>query len=388
MRDYRSLEHAPLLGVVYLRLKDVFKQRSQVTQWYPILGGLGWGRLRVSLLFKPIDIPLPRGVSAYDVVTLQVTHLSSTNMLIGGHQPSIVIETEYDRLRVPPPDDVAAVSTPTSKSSKQKSSQCHSLSRPASPASASSTPSDVALEWKITRPIRLAVMFRHSCSVVLSLATARRLKTSKVHALATVRLDDCSDSEEVARTVPVFDTTNIRDAMHAAQAYAAGQHKDEEGQAKLLGFINIHLIIHPGFSRIHRKFTNKDGKIRGAYETWEATRALTSSAPAEVDTDDDERSYSSEEDEDDDDDSSTPASLARAQMHDDDTRAILQDRNSHGKALRKANRGLFSVKIARTANFAYDKAKERILATGSKTDIQRRPHGADIDVEREGERRL
>jgi hypothetical protein len=84
VRDYRALEHAPLLGVIFLRLRDVFKERSQVSQWYPMLGGQRWGRLRISLLFKPIEISLPRGVSAYDVATIQVTGISSTSMIFEG----------------------------------------------------------------------------------------------------------------------------------------------------------------------------------------------------------------------------------------------------------------------------------------------------------------
>ncbi|KAH0065342.1 hypothetical protein KCU60_g21955, partial [Aureobasidium melanogenum] len=54
VRDSRNREHDPILGVVPLKLSDVMETSSQVTRWYPLDGGIGFGRIRISLLFRSI----------------------------------------------------------------------------------------------------------------------------------------------------------------------------------------------------------------------------------------------------------------------------------------------------------------------------------------------
>ncbi|ORY73645.1 hypothetical protein BCR35DRAFT_307105 [Leucosporidium creatinivorum] len=70
--DYRDRDHDVLIGFVSLSLADVLAQRSQVTKWAPIVGGAGHGRLRFSVLFKPLDLVLPRPLLEWNVGTLEV----------------------------------------------------------------------------------------------------------------------------------------------------------------------------------------------------------------------------------------------------------------------------------------------------------------------------
>jgi hypothetical protein len=41
VRDLRMHEHHPLVGIVVLPLAQVFKQRSQVNDYFPLSGGIG-----------------------------------------------------------------------------------------------------------------------------------------------------------------------------------------------------------------------------------------------------------------------------------------------------------------------------------------------------------
>lgn len=59
VRDQRNREHDPILGVVPLKLSDVLLKSSQVTKWYPLDGGVGFGRIRISLLFRSVETRLP-----------------------------------------------------------------------------------------------------------------------------------------------------------------------------------------------------------------------------------------------------------------------------------------------------------------------------------------
>lgn len=59
VRDQRNREHDPILGVVPLKLSDILETSSQVTRWYPLDGGIGFGRIRISLLFRSVETRLP-----------------------------------------------------------------------------------------------------------------------------------------------------------------------------------------------------------------------------------------------------------------------------------------------------------------------------------------
>ncbi|GAA5859255.1 hypothetical protein JCM8547_008941 [Rhodosporidiobolus lusitaniae] len=69
---YRIVNHDVLAGYVELKLAGVLKDHCQVTKWYPIVGGAGSGRLRASVLFKPLAITVPRGLREWSVGTLEI----------------------------------------------------------------------------------------------------------------------------------------------------------------------------------------------------------------------------------------------------------------------------------------------------------------------------
>uniref|UniRef100_A0A093VEX5 Meiotically up-regulated protein n=2 Tax=Talaromyces marneffei PM1 TaxID=1077442 RepID=A0A093VEX5_TALMA len=71
VRDQRHREHDPILGVVSLRLSDLMQTSSQVTRWYPLDGGIGFGRIRISLLFRSVETKLPPNMLGWDVGTFE-----------------------------------------------------------------------------------------------------------------------------------------------------------------------------------------------------------------------------------------------------------------------------------------------------------------------------
>ncbi|KAJ8612799.1 hypothetical protein MRB53_037270 [Persea americana] len=59
VRDGRVHEDDALLGIVHFPLSEVFKERSQIHGFYPLAGGVGYGRIRISMVdaIKPVDLP-------------------------------------------------------------------------------------------------------------------------------------------------------------------------------------------------------------------------------------------------------------------------------------------------------------------------------------------
>src|SRR4051794_12877166 len=54
VRDARIHENDPLLGIVYLPLAELFHKRSQFKDTFPLVGGIGFGRVRVSMVFRSV----------------------------------------------------------------------------------------------------------------------------------------------------------------------------------------------------------------------------------------------------------------------------------------------------------------------------------------------
>jgi hypothetical protein len=300
VRDERDREHDPILGIVILPLKEIFKTSSQVTRWFPLVGGLGWGRIRISLLWKPIDIVLPPLVSGYEIATLQITSLTSTDLSKLSDRPiSIMLETEADKYTLNPGENASTNPSDESSSVVHKR-QPSGQTGPSTPRSMrSSIGFDLEnaneLDWEISSPIGLAVEYRHSCSLIISFVARGRLKKKKTVALALIRLSDCEDSNDVNRTVPIFGTADVGLAVRASHRYATMSENDaasirqERGHVRarasfssqrsapdipLLGFVSVGFVLHPGVSRAHRKLCKKDLRFKKVYEAWEVSQDI------------------------------------------------------------------------------------------------------------------
>jgi hypothetical protein len=71
-RQPRERDDDSLLGIVYLPLTKVFEKRSQVMDMYPLVGGMGFGRVRISMIFGSIELQLPNELLRWDYGTLEI----------------------------------------------------------------------------------------------------------------------------------------------------------------------------------------------------------------------------------------------------------------------------------------------------------------------------
>jgi hypothetical protein len=81
VRDNREREVDPLLGIIYLPLAKLFKKRSQIVDSFPIMGGMGFGRARVSVVFRSVELQLPKELAGWDYGTLEIKSPISTQGL-------------------------------------------------------------------------------------------------------------------------------------------------------------------------------------------------------------------------------------------------------------------------------------------------------------------
>ncbi|KAA8903088.1 hypothetical protein FN846DRAFT_908234 [Sphaerosporella brunnea] len=101
VRDSREHEADPLLGVVVLPLHRVFSNRSQVTSSYPLVGGIGYGRLRLSLIFRSVYLQLPRPLAGWNTGTLEMfPHASASGLPNDLLQCRLLFRTLYAKRKM------------------------------------------------------------------------------------------------------------------------------------------------------------------------------------------------------------------------------------------------------------------------------------------------
>lgn len=70
-----DIERDPVLGTKSLLLKDLFAEQEdkfkEVQQWIPLSNGIGFGKILLSIKYKPVKMTIPR--------ELQGSGMSATN---------------------------------------------------------------------------------------------------------------------------------------------------------------------------------------------------------------------------------------------------------------------------------------------------------------------
>ncbi|KAI1439000.1 C2 domain-containing protein [Xylaria sp. CBS 124048] len=92
VRDSRNRQHDPIIGVVPLKVSDVLQTSSQHTRWYPLDGGIGYGRIRVSLLFRSVELTLPPPLIGWDVGTFEFLSDTITSTFSGNEKGKIKLK--------------------------------------------------------------------------------------------------------------------------------------------------------------------------------------------------------------------------------------------------------------------------------------------------------
>ncbi|TPX57024.1 hypothetical protein PhCBS80983_g04131 [Powellomyces hirtus] len=74
VKDSRQHEHDPVIGVVVVKLSDVFKNDDDMmtSSWHNLQGGIGFGKIRVSAGFRSVQMEEPENMMGFNVGELEV----------------------------------------------------------------------------------------------------------------------------------------------------------------------------------------------------------------------------------------------------------------------------------------------------------------------------
>ncbi|KAF9883064.1 hypothetical protein FE257_004143 [Aspergillus nanangensis] len=258
VRDQRYREHDPILGVVPLKLSDLFQTSSQVTRWYPLDGGIGYGRIRISLLFRHVETKLPPNMLGWDVGTFEFA------------SDKITVKNFNHRAKIKLRTGGSSGKVPRDACSHQGQDSSFDLTHSS-----------------IHHKIRLPVKHRYRSPVVFEFHTQGK---HGVAAYAIIWLQHLVDNEDMPIDIPLWSTKN---GKRLTQNYITEQNweaKREPGLEDLqqIGRVQFHARFTPGIDESHEHFV-VDSHSRETFETWEACvaegvrpRSVSLEVPEEV----------------------------------------------------------------------------------------------------------
>lgn len=229
VRDDREREDDALLGMVYLPLRKVFEKRSQIMESYPLVGGIGYGRARVSMVWRSVDLQLPKELLGWNYGTLEVkcpVKAKSTDNNTNDEsftQHRIKVRTTLMRAKMQPGGGEGHDST--------------------------------VREWKPKRDkksIFLAVRKRYATPLIIEFRKSS-LGPDSTAAFAVFWLKDIPDEEEKSVAVKVWrgGEENFK------RATSSCGYEGLEDNEKPLGEIELTLKFWRGLSGYHKSYANK-----------------------------------------------------------------------------------------------------------------------------------
>ncbi|KAF7873879.1 hypothetical protein EAF04_002551 [Stromatinia cepivora] len=238
VRDQRMRQHDPILGVVPLKLSDLLQTSSQVTRWYPLDGGIGFGRIRISVLFRSVETRLPPEQLGWDVGTFEFT---SDKIVATGY-------TNNSKLKLRTGGSVGKINR----------TQCRKLEE------------GDGVFWDLAKKegknrVRLPVKYRYRSPIVFEFhVTGKR----GADAYAVIWLHKLEDNKEEEISIPIWRTDK---GMRLTENYITEEnfHDIPDINIEEVGRLKFSGRFKAGMDEDHEKFVT-DNDSRETQETWEA----------------------------------------------------------------------------------------------------------------------
>lgn len=257
---------------------------------------------------------IPRGISGYEVGTVQIKSLVFTPVDDRNDDLRVVIRTDSDTRKV---------RLVNGESGNNSAGPASSLSPPRFPI----PPSFEQYTFPPSAHPVLAIMYRHSCAIHMSVQSSkskrRVLGKMKLLGVGVMRLNDVPDGEGSWRVAvwegvkgeasdwdlefdgmadtpldedsgELLNTSDFTDVDQSPRLTShpsslalarvktsmskrssrsiASSSRSSPGQHRLIGYIDVSWVLAPGISAIHRKLTKHDLRFAKVFEAWESAR--------------------------------------------------------------------------------------------------------------------
>ncbi|KAJ4400346.1 hypothetical protein N0V85_005780, partial [Neurospora sp. IMI 360204] len=266
VRDNREGEKDPLLGVVYLPLRKVFEHRSQVMGTFPLAGGIGNGRVRVSLVWRGVEMGeqvMTRELRGWDMGTVEVK--GGVKWVGGGvgddtegrrgelerlNGCKLKLKTKIGKGKMNPLEGEEGVWVPKRHHAGGHGQQMSQQKQPGDGVSEGS--------------IFLGVVKRYQSMLLLQFKDKHSLMPDSNPALAVLWLSSIPDEEDVTVRLPVWKGGK----KQLKRASTCADYKGLEEGEKPLGEVEFTVRFWRGLSGYHRKYASKprNSDVKGVME--------------------------------------------------------------------------------------------------------------------------
>ena len=238
VRDSRNRQHDPIIGVVPLKISDILQTASQASRWYPLDGGVGFGRVRISLLFRSVELKLPPPQLGWDIGTFEFV---SDKITTSGYAPAKQVKI---RLR-------------TGGSSAKIGKKCSS-------AEGDGIQFDIS-GLQGNENVRLPVRHRHRSPIFWEFYPSGKRNPD---AYAALWLLELVDGEEKDFDIPIYKADN---SLRLSQSYITENNFRDVPDIDLqeVGRLRFRARFSAGTDSDHVRFITDD-ESRETIETWEA----------------------------------------------------------------------------------------------------------------------
>ena len=304
VRDSRIHEDDPLLGIVYLNLGQFFSKRCQIKDQFPLVGGIGYGKATISMVFRSLELKLPQQMLGWDYGTLEVTKVSSRDL----------------------PEDLQGLRL------KLRSSVNHGKMY--------ASGNDGTWAGKHDRSIKLAIRKRYASCLIVEFRK-NSIAMDKTPAFATLWLKDIPDDEETTADVAVWGGGEA--SLKRAQANCLTDAGDKKGS------LQITLRFWHGLSSAHQRLASKNPNLKDVMEVLD-TASDNKEVRDEMDRSDASSSSSSSSS---DSDSDKEAKRVESNGHDTELQESgkrgpiqqMKDYKDHHEQLHRQHRGVMQWKV-------------------------------------------
>ena len=328
VRDARVSEDDPLLGIVHLPLWEIFKERSQINGFYPLSGGIGYGRVRISMVWRSV-------------------RLQAAPEALGWEHGTIDIQS------------------PISISDVPENLKGFKLKFHTDLGSGKMYPGNSG-EWatKNEQSLKLPVRSKYSSSLAIQFRD-HGMFSDKTAGFAVLWLKDVPDEEEKEIEMTIWKGDYDRATKNALP---------ECGER--LGSMKLKLTWWNGLGAAHSKWASKDSNVKDVTEVLATARDNyeENKNEKEVGIVDGNATDSSEDEGDDNGDGTANGEKSKNPVH------RLKDLKKHEEGLSRSNRGLMQWKLPRTAQWAANKVERTESKISGLFHHQSRSPGVETEV--------